>query len=79
MQLVIPGKESGSGHSDTAKKDGHCAFSGLTQAAVGGADASLLALAFAFVLVLGLAPTPRLPFQRFAHLRPPLRGPPATA
>lgn len=78
MQLVIPGKESGSEHSDGAKKVSHCAFSGLTQAAVGGADASLLALAFAFVLVLGLSPTPRLPFQRYAHLRPPLRGPPAT-
>lgn len=78
MQLVIPGKESGSGHSDSTGKDGHCAFSGLTQAAVGGADALLLALAFAFVLVLGLAPTPRLPFRQFAYLRPPLRGPPAT-
>ncbi|MCB2051926.1 MAG: hypothetical protein KDE63_10905 [Novosphingobium sp.] len=78
MQLVIPNKESGKEHSDGAKKDGHCAFSGLTLAAVGGADASLLALAFAFILVLGLAPTQRLPFRRLAHLRPPLRGPPAT-
>lgn len=79
MQLVIPGKDRASSHSDPAKKDSHCAFSGLTQAAVGGADASLLALAFAFVLALGLAPTPHLPFRRLAHLRPPLRGPPATA
>lgn len=79
MQLIIPGKESGSEHSDGAKKDGHCAFSGLTQAAVGGADASLLALAFALLLVRGLAPTQRLPFRQLAYLRPPLRGPPATA
>ena len=78
VQLVIPRKEQGNDHSDAGKKDGHCAFSGLTQAALGGADASLLALAFAFMLVHGFAPTPRLPFRRLAHLRPPLRGPPAT-
>ncbi|MCB2080043.1 MAG: DUF2946 domain-containing protein [Novosphingobium sp.] len=78
MQMVIPGKGSGSEHSDSAAKHGHCAFSGLTQAALGGADALLLTLAFAFILVLGLAPTQRLPFRRLAHLRPPLRGPPAT-
>jgi hypothetical protein len=79
MQIVIPGKEQGGGHSDGAKKDGHCAFSGLSHAALGGADAILLALAFAFILVLGLAPTRRLPFRQFAHLRPPLRGPPTVA
>lgn len=80
MQLALPGKtDPGSGHSDAAKKDGHCAFSGLAKVAVGGADAILLAVAFAFILVLGLAPTRRLPFRQFCHLRPPLRGPPAAA
>lgn len=79
MQLVIPGKGNSGGHADGTSKDGQCAFSGLGQAALGGADALLLAIAFAFILVLGLAPTQRLPFRQFAHLRPPLRGPPATA
>lgn len=78
MQLVIPGKENGSSHSGGTTSDGHCAFSGLAQAVLGGADAFQLAIAFAFVLRLGLAPTLRLPFRQFAHLRPPLRGPPAT-
>ena len=78
MQLVVPGKDQGSSHSDGAKKDSHCAFSGLAKVAVGGADVLLLALALAFILVLGLAPAPRLPLRQFAHLRPPLRGPPAT-
>ena len=79
MQLVIPGKEQSSDHSDASKKGEHCAFSGLAKVAVAGADAILLAIAFAFILVLGLAPVRRLPFRQFSHLRPPLRGPPAAA
>tara|TARA_A100001391_G_scaffold21380_3_gene11820 strand:- start:5359 stop:5769 length:411 start_codon:yes stop_codon:yes gene_type:complete len=79
MQLVIPGKEPGSGHSHDVKKGEHCAFSGLAKVAVRGADALLLALAVAFILVLGVAPTRRLPFRQIPHLRPPLRGPPAAA
>lgn len=76
MQVVVPGK---SGGSDAGKKQGACAFSGLAKAAASGADAFLLALAFAFILVLGRAPAPRPPFAAIAHLRPPLRGPPAAA
>lgn len=79
MQLVIPGDDQGGEHSDGANKGEHCAFSGLTKFATGGADVILLALAFAFILVLGLAPMQRLPFRQFSHLRPPLRGPPAVA
>lgn len=79
MEIVIPGKEQGGGHSDSAKKGEHCAFSGLAKVAVGGADVILLALAFGFILLLGLAPLQRLPFRQFSHLRPPLRGPPAAA
>ena len=79
MQLVLPGKEQGSGHSDGAKKGEHCAFSGLAKVAVGGADAILLAIAFAFILVLGLASTRCLPLRQISYLRPPLRGPPAAA
>lgn len=80
MRLILPGKEgNGGGHSDTAKKEGHCAYSGLAKVAVGGADAILLAIAFAFILMLGFAPTQRPPFRQLSYLRPPLRGPPAAA
>ena len=79
MQLVIPGKEKGSGHSDGAQKGQHCAFSSLAKVAVGGADAILLALAVAFILVLGLTPTQPPPLWQITYLRPPLRGPPAAA
>jgi hypothetical protein len=77
MEMVIPGKAQGNGAGKSAKAEGQCAFSALSHAALGGADAVLLALAFAFILILGFAPLSRLPFRPFAHLRPPLRGPPA--
>lgn len=83
MQLLIPGKDAGNRdqrgqHSDQTKPDDRCAFSGLAQVAIGGADAFLLALAFAFLLVLGFAPVRRAPFLRIPHLLPPQCGPPAT-
>jgi len=78
MQMVIPAKH-GSPAGGDAGKSGQCAFTGLSQAMLGGADAFLLALAFAYILVLGLAPARRLPFAQIFHLRPPLRGPPALA
>lgn len=77
MDIVIPGKSEQDGPSShDAKKDGHCAFSGLGKVALGGADPLLLALALTFILVLGLAPASRPPLARIAYLRPPLRGPP---
>lgn len=80
LQLALPAKSAGgSGHSDAAKQGDHCAFSGLAKVAMGGADAVLLALAFFYILTLGLAPAPRLPLRPISYLRPPLRGPPAAA
>lgn len=79
MQLAIPAKEQAGHNGDSAKQGGHCAFTGLAKVAVGGADAVLLAMAFAFLLVLGLGTTQSLPSRQFPYLRPPLRGPPATA
>ena len=79
MQMVILSKEKGNDHHEGKKKGDYCAFSGLAKVTVGGPDAFLLALAFAFILVLGLAPMHRLPFRQLAYLRPPLRGPPALA
>jgi len=80
MRMVIPSKAGeGSKQSGKAADPGHCAFTGLSLAALGGADPFLLALAFAVILVLGLAAVRELPFKQFSHLRPPLRGPPAAA
>ena len=79
VRMVIPGKDTGSEHSHGATKGEHCAFSSLSQVADSGTDAVLLALAVAFILVLGVAPGRRLPVRHNLYLRPPLRGPPATA
>lgn len=76
VQMVIATKHNDSGNP-SAKAP--CAFAGLSSAMLGGADMALLALAFAFILILGLAPAARLPFARNHHLRPPLRGPPVFA
>jgi len=81
--IVIPASVKGS-HApdpaaDHAKADGTCAFSALQWAAPPAADAALLALALAFILLLGFLPTPRALPARPAQLRPPLRGPPLHA
>jgi len=79
-EIAIPAK-GGSGHQDDAqgKGDAQCSWSAHSMAAVGGADAPLLALALAFILALGFLPAPKLPLRRTTYLQPPLRGPPATA
>lgn len=78
-EIAIPTK--GSGHQDDAqgKVDAQCSWSAHSMAAMGGADAPLLALALAFILALGFLPAPKLPLRRTTYLQPPLRGPPATA
>jgi hypothetical protein len=73
-QVVVPG-DSG----DHAKGEVKCVWGLLAMAALGGADVLLLAAALAFIRALGdAASRPALPARR-AHLRPPLRGPPAFA
>ncbi len=59
--------------------DSPCAFSALGMAALGGADDIALALALAFILLVGFAPVRAALIRRSGHLRPPLRGPPALA
>lgn len=79
-QIAIPMDEkSHDGQDDHGKADSPCSYSALSMAALSGADASLLVLAFLFILALGLAPTVLAPVERIAHLRPPLRGPPVAA
>ena len=75
-RLVIPMRDGG-GDSGSKTGKGDCAFASLSAASLAGADATQLALAFAFILILGLVPTPISHPKRACHLRPPLRGPPA--
>lgn len=74
-QITVP-SDGKSGH---AKAEGTCAWGLLAMAALSGADVLLLALALAFILALGLAPSRPAPRPQRAYLRPPLRGPPAFA
>lgn len=58
--------------------DSPCAFGALSLGALAGADAPLLADAALFIIARGFAPVVALPLERLFHLRPPLRGPPAS-
>lgn len=80
MTRQIEIQNDGGSHApqtDHGKVDGNCAFASLGMAGVAGAHPELLAIALAFILLLGLSATSILPVQRLSHLRPPLRGPPA--
>ena len=80
MEIAVPGmlaKHGGQDHPGKAEMP--CAFAGLAVPSLAAADAGLLVLAIAFILAVswrepGATLAPRVP-----HLRPPLRGPPATA
>lgn len=76
-EIAVPAKPGEK--APHAAKEQPCAWSALAMAATGPVDSALLALALAFILALGfLAMAPPAP-ARAAHLRPPLRGPPAIA
>ena len=86
MKIAMPGMAGMADHdssprdpSEHGKGEMPCGFAGLAVPFVGGADQIVLALAVAFIVATvfrALAPRPR---ALAAHLRPPLRGPPATA
>jgi hypothetical protein len=79
-QIAIPIQgNSQDGHGEHGKADSPCAYSALSMASLGGADAPLLAIALAFILVLGFVAIAPTPLEQISHLRPPLRGPPAVA
>lgn len=67
------------GKVDHAQSGKGCAYSALSIASIAGADASLLVLALAFILLIGLAHAPRRSLSNPYYLRPPLRGPPGQA
>ena len=58
------------------KSDSPCAFSALSMGAIGGTDAALLAVALAFILLLGTSFVPQFFEQSGVRWHPPLRGPP---
>ena len=78
LTMTIPMESGKSG--DPAHKgatDSPCAFSVLSTAMMGGADAPLLALALLFILALGFLPPSALPRVGAVRLRPPSHGPPS--
>ncbi|RDV02562.1 hypothetical protein DXH95_11395 [Sphingorhabdus pulchriflava] len=80
-RTVTVSVENGSngGKVDHAQSGKGCAYSALSVASTAGVDAPLLVLALAILLLIGLAPAPRLSLAIAHHLRPPLRGPPVQA
>lgn len=76
VSIAVPTK--GGSDGERAGK-GECAFTALSMGVVGGVDIALLAVAMAFIILLGFGPfgCPELP--RIFALRPPLRGPPQAA
>lgn len=77
IAIPVDGKAGQGKPAHDAKPNEHCPYTSLTMASHGGADAPLLALALAFILLLGFAPVAALPSRPFFYARPPLRGPPA--
>jgi len=76
---VVIARGDAPGTAEHGKADGVCTFSALAMAALGGADAVLLAAALVFILLLGIAAVPVFARRNTGQLRPPLRGPPAFA
>lgn len=63
---------------DHGKAEMPCAFAGLSAASLGAVDPILLVALVAFVMTIGRGPIEVPTIVRRAHLRPPLRAPPAT-
>lgn len=79
MKMLLPVEAEGQSQSEAAEKGEQCALSGLAKVALAGTPVVQLALAFGFILVLGLVATEPLPLRLLSYLRPPLRGPPTAA
>jgi hypothetical protein len=61
------------------KADSPCTFAGLTAPSLAGADPIILAVAIAFIVATVFRAEAVAAMRSAEHLRPPLRGPPATA
>ena len=75
--ITIPAEhqDEQSGHGKAASP---CIFAGLGAPSLAAADPVLLALALAFVFTTAFAAASAPGARTLAHLRPPLRGPPAS-
>jgi hypothetical protein len=73
---ILLNRDGGGSVDQHGKSDSTCPFTALSMATLGGADAPLLILALAFILVRAFAPSPPPTANRLRHDRPPLRGPP---
>lgn len=73
--IAVPMKGEPAGKHSNA--EGMCPYGALSFASLGGADPVQLALALLFILATGFAALVLPAPHRAAHLRPPLRGPPA--
>jgi len=80
VKIVVPRSAQGQDRSGgQSQKNPPCAFSALSMASIAGADSLLLAEALAFILIKGTHLAALTVYRPFAHLRPPLRGPPSFA
>ncbi|MFM6831647.1 MAG: DUF2946 domain-containing protein [Novosphingobium sp.] len=75
-QIAVPGKPDANAAAQAKSGEG-CAFSALSFAALSGANPELLALALAFILLLGIRAATVLRVAPARRIRPPLRAPPA--
>jgi hypothetical protein len=80
QQIAIPMKgDSNDSQGKHVGGDGVCSFTALAMGSLSGADVVLLAIALAFILATGFTPATPPRLERIFHIRPPLRGPPASA
>ena len=75
MHGAMPGHDAPKEHG---KAEIPCAFSALSAASLGAVDSAVLATLVAFVMAVGIAGVMAALPASPGHLRPPLRGPPAT-
>ena len=79
VMMEIPGKAGDHDKGDHKPAEMPCAFSGLSAPTLTAADPLLLAVAIAFIIATAFRTVSRPVLRRRVYLRPPLRGPPATA
>lgn len=79
QQIAIPMKGDSSDSQGKHASDSVCSFTALAMGSLSGADIVLLAVALAFILATGFTPVAPPRLERIFHIRPPLRGPPASA
>ena len=76
MVLPTPGKSAG---DPVIKHDGTCPWGGLSHDALSTTEAFLAAILLVWIMAQVFRPATRPVLRGIAHLRPPLRGPPAFA